>query len=408
MHRSRHLAPVIVTTALVTVLSGCSWPWRPRTTTTSASTTSTSTSTTTTDSSTSTSTSTSTTTTRPPGGGAITTVLSGLANPWDIAFTPDGRMLFTERAGTVNVLANGARRQLARPADAVPRGEGGMMGLAVDPGYAGNRRVYTCFATQNDVRVVRWVVGAGETGLSGRTDILTGIPVSVTGRHSGCRLRFGPDGFLWVTAGDTANASLPQDPQSLGGKVLRITTDGAGAPGNPGGRLRAEIYTYGHRNPQGVAWRPSDGQAFSIEHGTSRDDEINRLVAGANYGWDPRGALGGAFYDESQPMTNRTKYPDALEAVWSSGAPCVAPSGGTFLSGPAWGRLEGAFAVAELRGQRLQVFTSLTPGNVQFELPITNRGRLRVAVQGPDNALYIATDSPSGAILRVPPAALGV
>jgi glucose/arabinose dehydrogenase len=352
-------------------------------------------------------TTTTTTTTQPPGGAGITTVVGGLANPWDIAFTPDGRMLFTERSGTVNVLAGNTRRQLARPADVAPRGEAGMMGLAVDPAYATNRRIYTCFATQADVRVVRWVVAPGETGLSGRTDILTGLPVNASGRHSGCRVRVGPDGMLWVTAGDTANASVPQDPQSLGGKVLRITTDGAGAPGNPGGRLRPEIYTYGHRNPQGVAWRPSDGQAFSIEHGTSRDDEINRLVPGANYGWDPQGSLGAAYYDESQPMTNLAKYPSALTAVWSSGAPCVAPSGGTFLTGAAWGRLQGAFAVAELRGQRLQVFTSLTPGAVRSETPITDRGRLRVAVQGLDGALYVATDSATGAILRVPPSALG-
>jgi aldose sugar dehydrogenase len=417
MRLSRRTAAVFVAVALVAVVSGCVRPWPPRRTTTTPVTNPTTSVTTgpttsvTTGPSTSVttgpSTTTTTTTTAPaPGDRVITTVLSGLSNPWDIAFTPAGQLLFTERSGTINVVAGGARRQLARPADAAPRGEGGMMGLAVDPAYATNRRIYSCFATQNDVRVVRWVVNAGETALSGRTDILTGMPVNPSGRHSGCRLRFGPDGFLWVTVGDTANAPLPQDPQSFGGKILRITTDGAGAPGNPGGRLRPEIYTYGHRNPQGVAWRPSDGQAFSIEHGTSRDDEINRLVPGANYGWDPRGALGAAFYDESQPMTNRTKYPDALEAVWSSGAPCVAPSGGTFLTGAAWGRLEGAFAVAELRGQRLQVFTSLTPGSVRFELPITNRGRLRVAVQGPDNALYIATDSASGSILRVPPAAI--
>lgn len=388
----RRLIPVLVATSLVAGVASCRWnrPRNPTTTTTR-----------------STAAAGASTSTVAPNPAAITTVIGGLSNPWDIAFTPDGTMLFTERSGAIDALAGGVKRTLARPADVAPRGEAGMMGLAVDPGYATNRRIYTCLATQNDVRVVRWVVDAGQTALTDRADILTGLPVNASGRHSGCRTRFGPDGFLWVTAGDTANPAVPQDPQILGGKVLRITTDGAGAPGNPGGRLRPEIYTYGHRNPQGVAWRPSDGQAFSIEHGTSRDDEINRLVAGANYGWDPRGSVGGALYDESQPMTNKTKYPDALDAVWSSGSPCVAPSGGTFLTGEAWGRLNGAFAVAELRGSRLQVFTSLEAGAVRSETPITDRGRLRVAVQGPDGALYIATDaSPGGSILRVPPGAI--
>jgi glucose/arabinose dehydrogenase len=385
MRSVRSFVPVLVAAVLLTGVTACRWG-RPRTTTTTAAP------------------SPSTT----PGGNAaaITTVLGGLANPWDIAFTPDGTMLFTERSGEIDVLAGGAKRTLTRPADVAPRGEAGMMGLAVDPGYATNRRIYTCFATQGDVRLVRWVVNPGETGLSERTDILTGFPVNASGRHSGCRPRFGPDGFLWVTAGDTANPTVPQDPQALGGKVLRVTTDGAGAPGNPGGRLRPEIYTYGHRNPQGIAWRPSDGQAFSIEHGTSRDDEINRLVPGANYGWDPRSPSGGSLYDESQPMTNLTKYPDALSAVWSSGAPCVAPSGATFLTGSQWGRYEGTMAVAELRGSRLQLFTSLDAGSVASDIRITDRGRLRVPVQGPDGALYIATDANPGVILRVPPAAV--
>jgi aldose sugar dehydrogenase len=347
----------------------------------------------------------------PPPPLAVTSVLGGLANPWDIAFTPEGTMLFTERSGNIDALAGGARRVLTRPADVFVQGEAGMMGLAVDPGFATNRRIYTCFATQSggvprDARIVRWTVDAGYTALSGRTDILTGLPLNSTGRHSGCRLRFGPDRYLYATTGDTATNTVPQSLQSLGGKVLRITTDGVAAPGNPALGGRPEIYTYGHRNPQGISWRPSDGVAFVIEHGTSRDDEINRLVPGGNYGWDPRPAGGGTLYDESRPMTDLGRYPNAIPAVWSSGSPTIAPSGGTFLSGDQWAGWDGALAVAVLKASRLQVFTSLDPGATQSTNVVTDRGRLRVAVQGPDGNLYLATDANPGSILRVTPGAV--
>jgi glucose/arabinose dehydrogenase len=184
---------------------------------------------------------------KPPKALAVTTVVGALANPWDIAFTPDATMLVTERAGRIDAVVGGTVRTLAAPADVLVAFEAGMMGLAVDPQFSTNRRIYTCFASTisgaNDIRVVRWTVDAGYTALTGRTDIVTGIPVNATGqtgRHAGCRPRFGPDGYLWVTTGDAATNTVPQNPQSLGGKVLRVTTAGAGAPGNPGGTLRPE------------------------------------------------------------------------------------------------------------------------------------------------------------------------
>jgi len=315
-------------------------------------------------------------------------------------------MVFTEKVGRISIRYNSVVRLLATPTDARVMGEGGMMGVAIDPDFAANRRIYTCFLSvasgTPDIRVVRWVLNGDATALTDRTDILTGIPV-VLGRHSGCRPRFGPDGYLWIGTGDTASPTVPQDPQSLGGKVLRIDTDGKGAPGNPGGPLRPEIYTYGHRNVQGVAFSPS-GRAYSIEHGTNRDDEINRLYAGGNYGWDPVNPVNGT-YDESQPMTDLVKFPDGIRAVWSSGYPTIAPSGGTFLSGSKWGLWDHALAVAVLKGQQLHVFKLDAAGLKPTGdwTAVTDRGRLRVAVQGVDGNLYVATDANPGQILRITP-----
>jgi glucose/arabinose dehydrogenase len=335
------------------------------------------------------------------------TVLTGLQRPWDMGFLPNGDFLFTERVGRVSIYDSGTTRVLATPADVVVVGEGGMMGLAVDPAFATNRRVYTCFLSNAsgalDVRIVRWRLNADATTLTERTDIVTGIPANPSGRHSGCRPRFGPDGRLWVGTGDTATNTVPQDPRSLGGKVLRITTDGAGAPGNPGGTLDPRIYTYGHRNVQGVAF-DARGRPFSVEHGTNRDDEVNLLVAGANYGWDPVPPGGGTLYDESQPMTDLTKFPNARPAVWSSGYPTIAPSGATFLSGSQWGYWNGRLAMAVLKGSQLRVLAINAEGTgvVYQWTSLTDRGRLRVAVQAPNNGpLYVLTDSDNGSIFRL-------
>ena len=347
-----------------------------------------------------------------PKGLTVTTVLSGIGRPWDIAFSPGGSMFFTERTGAIRIrTTSGVVRTLADPADVVAQSEGGMMGIAIEPDFATNRRIYTCFLSNaggaTDVRLVRWRVSNDTTALGSRADIVTGLPVNQSGqlgRHSGCRPRFGPDKRIWMGTGDAATGSVPQSPTSLGGKVLRVTTDGAAVAGNAPPPFDPRIYSYGHRNVQGIAFSPG-GKAYSIEHGTGRDDEVNRLVAGANYGWDPRPSGGGSGYDESQPMTNLTKYPNARPAVWWSGSPTIAPSGGTFLQGDQWAGWDRALAMAVLKGQQLRVlgFDSTGGAVEQQWTRITDRGRIRVAVQGPDGNLYLAIDSDPGVILKVTP-----
>ncbi len=334
----------------------------------------------------------------------VTTVVPNLNHPWDVGWA-NGTMLFTERAGTLSAWVGGQKRVLSDPADVVAIGESGMLGLAVDPQFSTNRYVYTCQSSNlgsvPDNRVVRWTVNANFTGMSARQDIVTGIPLNTSnGNHSGCRLRFGPDGYLWVGTGDAFTGAPPQSRTSLGGKVLRVTRTGTAAPGNLGAPFDSRVFNYGHRNIQGLAFRASDGLGVTTEHGPERDDELNRLVPG-NFGWDPVPG-----YNQGTPMTDLTKFPSAVRAAWSSGTPTVAPSGATFVSGSQWGALNGKLVVAMLKRRVLWLFDVSSAGLVVDQgLALGDQGRLRSVAQGPDGNLYVSTDNGGGAdrILRLTP-----
>lgn len=332
-------------------------------------------------------------------------ILSNRDRIWDIAFLPSGDALFTERKGVLSLLKDGQAQTVATIADVKAGGEGGLLGLAVDPEFATNGFIYTCYNTASDIRVVRWVFNDNET-LGTRTDIITGLPRNSSGRHSGCRLAFGPDKYLWVGTGDTAQdltPQSPQDPKSLGGKILRVTRDGKGAPGNMGGTFDSRIYSYGHRNVQGLAFfdKTTNGVVgINAEHGTQMDDEVNPLVRG-NFGWAPPDGP----YDESVPMTDKDRFPDAVEAIWSSGDPTQAPSGAAVLSGDQWKAWDGAVVLAMLKEEHLKILLlndklKLTKEERRF---VGEFGRLRATVQGPDGSLYLTTDNGQGsdAIIRV-------
>ncbi|MGH9178164.1 MAG: PQQ-dependent sugar dehydrogenase [Acidimicrobiales bacterium] len=341
----------------------------------------------------------------PPQGNptlSVATHVASLDLPWDLAFTPDGTMLFTEKAGRLSAVVGGAVRRLATLNDVFNVGESGLTGLAVDPDFAANRRIYTCYSwtdgTNRDVRVVAWTVDAAFTSATRAANpLFAGIPLT-SGRHAGCRPRFGPDGDLWVGTGDAVIGTAPQDRNSMGGKVLRVDKlTGAAATGNPFGN---RVYTYGHRNVQGLAVRPG-GQMFSVEHGTSRDDEVNLLRSGGNGGWDPVPG-----YVESAPMTDLAKFPDAMRPVWTSGATSLAPSGATFVTASSWRGLTGTLVLACLRGAQLRALTLDGAGALTGDQVIlTGHGRLRTPVQGPDGNLYVTTSNGGGSdrILRVTP-----
>lgn len=342
----------------------------------------------------------------------VTSVVSGLDIPWDLAFAADGAMLFTERPGRLSARVGTSVRRLATLTSGAgfwASGETGLMGLALDPGFSDNRRLYTCQGwtdgSRRDVRVVAWTVDAAYTSATVvDADLVSGMPAT-SGRHGGCRPRFGADGFLWIGTGDAATGSVPQDLGSLGGKVLRVDPrTGAPAPGNPDLGLGSDrrIYTYGHRNVQGLALHPATGRMYSVEHGPSVDDEVHLLSSGGNSGWDPVPG-----YNERVPMTDTTKFPAAMTPVWQSGAPTIASSGGTFVTANGWGSLKGTLVVANLNGEHLRFLALNRTGKaVKSEtVKVTDRGRLRTPVEGPDGALYVTTANGSGGdhILRVAP-----
>ncbi|MEL6341057.1 MAG: PQQ-dependent sugar dehydrogenase, partial [Myxococcota bacterium] len=230
-----------------------------------------------------------------------TTSLIEIANAWDMDFLPDGRLLVSSKSGeivAVDVDANPVTSEtlLSRPDDLDDRSQSGMLGLAVDPEFAVNRSVYVFMSSNRDGdvdnRVRRFVLSEDGRSLSEDRDILTGISWS-NGAHSGGRIEFGPSGFLWVATGDNRQATVPQDVDVMGGKILRITRDGDPAPGNVDQGGRPEIFFRGVRNVQGLAFRRGDDVPFTCEHGPNENDEVTFLVNGGDGGWDPNDGEGG-------------------------------------------------------------------------------------------------------------------
>lgn len=363
------------------------------------------------------------------------TVLGSLSSPWDLAFAPDGAMFFTEKCqglsvrqtnGTVTRLAGSAGSSLVLP-DFFCEGQSGMLGVALHPDFATNRTLFVFMASNLSVnprsnRVVRLDLNVGYTVASGRSDIITDIAFKDVGNaanasegaHSGGRIRFGPDGYLYVATGDIHSGTVPQNPTSLGGKVLRVTTTGAAAPGNNAAAgFDARIYAYGFRNVQGITFRPSTGQPFISEHGPSHSDEVTPLVAGGNGGWDPQsragltcpdGYCGYAGDATTMPMTDLTRFPAAMRPSWTTDDDSQGMGPSVFLTGSQWRIWNGRLLVGIMGAQRLVLLTLGADGMASAASDIAlQAARYRSLVQGPDGSLYVATDG--GQIWRVTPTA---
>ncbi|MEM1384985.1 MAG: PQQ-dependent sugar dehydrogenase [Pseudomonadota bacterium] len=388
-----------------------------------------------------------------------TTILSGLESPWDMAFLADGTMFYTEKclglsvrlpSGDTNALLGMTDTEgFASTADDLfCEGQAGMMGVEIDPDFQDNRFIYVYSTSSKTApgsnRLMRLVVNEDLSAVSDRTDIVDDVPYKPgatehpfggPGAHNGGRVRFGPDGHLYLTTGDTHNGAVPQSPTLMGGKVLRMDRDGNAAEGNnPPDGFDPRVYTYGHRNVQGIAFRPGDGTPVVAEHGPWHSDEITMLVNGGNGGWDPRpntagrgdcpdnycgympNQMEGMAPDERvkfMPMTDTASYPDAMPPAWNNNGLSQGTSSAAFLSGDKWGDWDGRLAVGIMGigfggtavGMRIDIIDLAKDGKSvndvsSMSLPMA-AGRFRSVVLGPDGNLYAAVDQ--GEIYQLSP-----
>ncbi|MEO9572959.1 MAG: PQQ-dependent sugar dehydrogenase [Roseobacter sp.] len=388
-----------------------------------------------------------------------TVVIEGLENPWDMAFLPDGTMFFTEKCKGLSVrTTDGNVHALYGMKDSTGysdsgddlfcEGQAGMLGVVADRDFSENRTI-AVYSTSNKYHgdgcktnfekcdgniVMTFKVSDDLTSVSDRTDIVTDIqykpfesdqPFGGPGAHNGGRIRIGPGGYLWVAGGDRHRGICPQDGTLLCGKVLRVDMNGNAHPdNNPPEGFDKRIYTYGHRNVQGIDFRPSDGKAFTAEHGPWHNDEITALVNGGNAGWDPAENTGGrgdcpdkyCGYEPNQldgmdpavraaytPMSD-TRFDDLMPPSWNNNGYSQGTGSAAFLKGSNWGIYEGHMAVGIMGigfgdtppGSRIDMI-SLTPDglgiNGIIRMPLGFSQRFRGLVMGPDNALYVATDA---------------
>ena len=385
-------------------------------------------------------------------------------NPWDMAFLPNNTMFFTEKckglsvrlpSGSVNKLlgVGGSAGFPAVKSDLFCDGQAGVQGVAIDPDFAKNRYIYLYSSSKGSNRtyggynniVMRMKVNPGLDAIFDIVEIVNDLgykpmksnhPFGGPGAHNGGRLRFGPDGFLYITIGDNHNGAGPQSPTELRGKLLRVDRDGNAAAGNnaPAG-FDKRIFAYGFRNPQGIAFRPGSGDLYLSENGPWHSDEVTKVVNGGNGGWDPRdnvngrgacpdgycgyspnqmGALPPAERAAFMSMTDLKAYPNAMKPAWNNNGLSQGMCGSVWLVGKQWKEWEGRLAVGYAgigihgtpTGNRIDILDIAQDGSSAKREELlwpTFAGRFRHLSQGADGALYVA-DEASGSIYRVAPA----
>jgi glucose/arabinose dehydrogenase len=343
----------------------------------------------------------------------VETVASGLVHPWSLAFLPDGRMLVTERPGRMRIVTSGG--QLSQPLAGVPqvfaRGQGGLLDVALDRNFAQNRTIYFSYAEPFE--------GGGRTALA-RARLEAGDPPRLAdvkviyrqqgpasrGGHFGGRIVQGADGNLFLSNGEHfTNRDMAQTLDSHLGKIVRITPDGEAPNDNPfvdKPGARPEIWSLGHRNPQGLAINPADGKLWEQEHGPMGGDEINIIGKGKNYGW-PMVSYG-LNYNGTPVGTGKAQMAGMADPVWHW-TPSIAPSGMTFYTGDLFPGWKGSMFNGALKFMLVSRLELKGDTVVKEERMLQGlRERIRDVRQGPDGALYLLTDNYAGRILRVAPA----
>ncbi len=339
----------------------------------------------------------------------VTTVVKNLANPWGMAFLPDGRILITERPGRLRIYSQG---QISAPVTGTPavynQGQGGLLDVAIDPNFSQNQWVYLTYAEAGTGGVAGTAVMRGKlngNALENTQVLFRQLPKLSTGNHFGSRLVFDRSGYLFVTLGENNNRITAQYLDHHQGKIIRIWPDGGIPTDNPFiGRANAkpEIWTYGHRNPQGATLNPWTGKLWMNEHGPMGGDEINIPLAGKNYGW-PIITYGIDYNGQPIPESTGTSAPGMEQPVhyW---VPSIAPSGMAFYDGNKNSAWYGNLFVGGLAAQQLVRLEVNGETIVKEERLLSEFGhRVRAVKAGPDGGLYLLTDSATGMLLKIDP-----
>jgi glucose/arabinose dehydrogenase len=336
-------------------------------------------------------------------------VQNGLVIPWDIAFTPGGKMLVTERPGRIRVYTSGLAGANLIKTKTIPRvraeGEAGLMGIEVDRAFSTNRFIYVCASRSIDGQwlnqVIRYRVTQSWEIEFNKYIIEHGMRANTI--HNGCAVEEGPDHKLWVTMGDADHRFWAQDPDRKNGKVLRVNRDGSVPASNPiwpGHGSPTKVYSIGHRNPQGITFEPGTNRPYAAEHGPEKDDEINWIRAGRNYGWPCRTG-------KNHPYNSCSGSATYTLPAWSSEGPTLATSGCTFVNGSIWESWDDSLFVSTLKESDLRRFT-VESGSSKLDMRNTlynaRWGRLRAAVVGPSGKLYLTTSSGTNdKVIRITP-----
>lgn len=339
----------------------------------------------------------------------ITEIATGIPHPWGMAFLPDESILVTARPGRLLIVEEGSVTELAGAPEVAVAGQGGLLDVAIHPNYdsPGNGWIYFTYSKSVGAEFAT-ALGRGRiegSTLVDRQELFVMNEASNTTRHFGSRIVFGSDGYLYISIGDRGARERAQDTADHAGSTLRLTDTGQPAPGNPlDAPALPEIYSYGHRNPQGMAVHPISGALWQHEHGPRGGDELNIIRPGKNYGWPI--VTYGREYSTGEPIGDPAEeHPEVVLPLVHWSPDSIAPSGMAFYTGSEFPGWRGDLFLGALAGTHLRRLELADGEVVEQELFLEDRGwRIRDVAEGPDGLIYILTDAENGGLYRLAPA----